>query len=154
MARGINKVIIVGNCGNDPELRHTGSGTAVAEVSIATSESWKDKNTGEIKENTEWHRIVFWNRLAEIVGEYVKKGSQIYIEGKLKTESYEKDGVTKYVTKIVAHEMQMLGRKSEGEGGGERRAAPTSAPRRSGSGAPKAAPAPAADNFDDDEIPF
>ena len=110
MARGVNKVILVGNCGKDPETRYMPSGGAVTNVSIATSESWKDKQSGETKERTEWHNVVFFNRLGEIAGEYLKKGSQIYVEGSLRTEKYtDKSGVEKYTTKIVANEMQMLG---------------------------------------------
>jgi single-strand DNA-binding protein len=110
MARGVNKVILVGNCGKDPETRYMPSGGAVTNVSVATSESWKDKQTGETKERTEWHNVVFFNRLGEIAGEYLKKGSQIYVEGSLRTEKYtDKSGVEKYTTKIVASEMQMLG---------------------------------------------
>ncbi len=116
MARGVNKVILVGNCGKDPETRYMPSGGAVTNVSIATSESWKDKQSGETKERTEWHNVVFFNRLGEIAGEYLKKGSQVYIEGSLRTEKYTgKDGTEKYSTKIVANEMQMLG----GRGGGD-----------------------------------
>jgi single-strand DNA-binding protein len=116
MARGVNKVILVGNCGKDPETRYMPSGGAVTNISIATSESWKDKQSGETKERTEWHNVVFFNRLGEIAGEYLKKGSQVYIEGSLRTEKYTgKDGIEKYTTKIVASEMQMLGGKSGGD---------------------------------------
>ena len=110
-SRGINKVILVGNVGNDPECREGSSG-AIANLSIATSETWKDKNTGEQQERTEWHRIVFFNRLAEVVRDYVKKGTKIYLEGRLQTRSYEQDGVQKYSTEIVANEMQMLDSKN------------------------------------------
>ena len=107
---GINKVIIVGNLGKDPEVRYTPSGTAVANFSIATSDEWKDKETGQKQEKTEWHRIVAWRRLGEICGEYLHKGSQVYIEGKIETRSWEdKEGVKRYTTEIVAREMQMLG---------------------------------------------
>ena len=113
MARGINKVILIGNLGRDPEVRYSPSGQAVANVTIATSESWKDKNTGEKQERTEWHRIVFFGRLAEIVGEYLKKGAQIYIEGRLQTRKWQdKEGVDRYTTEIVAGEMQMLGSRA------------------------------------------
>lgn len=105
--RGINKVILVGNCGKDPEVRYMPSGSAIANVSIATSESWKDKD-GQQQERTEWHRVVFFNKLAEIVGQYVKKGSKLYVEGSLRTTQYEKDGVTRYTTDIVCRDMQML----------------------------------------------
>lgn len=110
MARGVNKAIIVGNVGQDPEVRYMPSGSAVAEVSVATTESWKDKQSGEKQERTEWHRITFFGRLAEIVGEYVRKGSQIYVEGSIRTEKWQdKNGNDRYTTKIVANEMQMLG---------------------------------------------
>ncbi|MBT7259358.1 MAG: single-stranded DNA-binding protein [Porticoccaceae bacterium] len=109
MARGVNKVIIVGNCGQDPETRFMPSGGAVTNLSLATSESWKDKNTGDQQERTEWHRVVFFNRLAEIAGEYVKKGSKLYIEGSLRTRKWQgQDGQDRYTTEIVASEMQML----------------------------------------------
>jgi len=159
MARGINKVILVGNLGADPETRYTASGMALTSIRIATSEAWKDKQTGEQQERTEWHRVKFFGRLAEIAGEYLKKGSQVYIEGKLRTDEYEKDGIKRYSTDVIADEMQMLGGRGgeAGSGGGERRErgparGPQSVPSRS---APAAAAAPAHDsNFDDDEIPF
>jgi single-strand DNA-binding protein len=110
---GVNKVIIVGNCGKDPETKYLPSGGAVTNISIATSESWKDKQTGEKKEQTEWHNIVFFNRLAEIAAEYLKKGSSVYVEGKLKTDKYDKDGVTHYSTKVIANQMQMLGKSGQ-----------------------------------------
>jgi single-strand DNA-binding protein len=160
MARGINKVILVGNLGADPETRYTPSGTAITTIRIATSESWKDKQTGEQQDRTEWHRVKFFGRLAEIASEYLKKGGQVYVEGRLRTDEYEKDGVKRYSTEIVADEMQMLGSKggesgSSGGGGSERRErgparGPQSAPPRS---APASSP-PVNDNFDDDEIPF
>lgn len=107
--RGVNKVILVGNIGQDPEVRYMPNGNAVASLSLATSETWKDKNTGQEQSKTEWHRIVFFNRLAEVVGEYVKKGAKLYVEGSLRTRSWEQDGITRYATEIVASEMQMLG---------------------------------------------
>ncbi|MAA66789.1 MAG: single-stranded DNA-binding protein [Alteromonadaceae bacterium] len=107
-SRGVNKVILVGNLGDDPDVRYTPSGSAVANVSVATSETWKDKSTGEQQEKTEWHRVVFFSRLAEIVEQYVKKGTKLYVEGRLQTRSWEQDGVKKYTTEIVANEMQML----------------------------------------------
>ena len=116
---GINKAIIIGNLGRDPELKYLSDGTAVASFSVATSETWKDKTTGEKKENTEWHRVQCWRKLAEICGEYLKKGSQVYIEGRLQTRSWEdKSGEKKYTTEIVASTMQMLGSKGEGGGSG------------------------------------
>jgi single-strand DNA-binding protein len=146
MARGVNKVILVGNLGKDPEVRYMPNGNAVANITLATSESWKDKQTGEQKEKTEWHRVVMFRRLGEIAGEYLKKGSQVYIEGKLQTRKWQDNsGNDRYTTEIVADEMQMLG----GRGGGSASYNTDSAPA-------KAAPAPAAagaDDFDDD-IPF
>jgi len=153
MARGVNKAILVGNLGNDPDMRYTASGAAVANISIATAESWKDKNTGEQQERTEWHRVVFFGRLAEIVGEYLRKGSQVYVEGRLQTRKWtNKEGHDQYSTEIVANEMQMLGSKSSGSANYD------SAPQaqQNSAPAPQAAPAssPAtADDFDDD-IPF
>ena len=149
MARGINKVILVGNLGNDPDVRYTQDGRAIANVSIATSESWKDKNTGDTVEKTEWHRVVFFNRLGEIVAEYLKKGSQIYVEGRLQTRKWQdKEGNDRYTTEIVANEMQMLGgRASNGQ---------SEPPADMRSSQPAAAPAMASagdDGFDDD-IPF
>jgi len=110
MARGINKVILIGNLGNDPEIRNTSNGNTITNISIATAESWKDKATGDKKEKTEWHRIVFFGRLAEIAGEYLTKGSQVYTEGKVQTRKWQdKGGQDRYSTEIVANEMQMLG---------------------------------------------
>ena len=116
MAKGVNKVILIGNLGKDPEVRYMPSGGAVANITVATTDSWKDKQTGEKKESTEWHSVVFFNRLAEIAGEYLKKGSKVYIEGSLKTEKYQDKatGADRYTTKIIANEMQML----DGKGGG------------------------------------
>jgi single-strand DNA-binding protein len=118
MARGVNKVILVGNLGKDPEVRYSPNGNAVANITLATSEQWKDRNSGEQQEKTEWHRVVFFNRLAEIVGEYLKKGSQVYIEGKLQTRKWQgQDGQDRYTTEVVANEMQMLGGRQGGGGG-------------------------------------
>ena len=111
MARGINKVILVGNLGRDPETRYLPSGGAVTNVSLATSRSWKDRDSGEQKEKTEWHRIVFFNRLGEIAGEYLKRGSKVYVEGELRTREWEKEGQKHFTTEIVANEMQMLDSK-------------------------------------------
>ena len=162
MARGINKVILVGNLGADPETRYTPTGTAITTIRIATSEAWKDKQTGEQQERTEWHRVKFFGRLAEIAGEYLKKGGQVYIEGKLRTEEYEKDGVKRWSTDVIADEMQMLGSRGGGMGGGEgggggggerRERGPARGPQPAPS---RNAPvAPASDQgFEDDEIPF
>ena len=158
-SRGINKVIIVGNLGNDPEIRYMPNGNAVANVSLATSDSWKDKATGEQQEKTEWHRVVFFNRLAEIVEQYVKKGSKLYVEGRLQTRSWEQDGVKRYSTEIVASEMQMLDGRGGAMGGdmgdnpfGQQQS-PSQRPQQAAA-APQAQPAPTNfDNFDDD-IPF
>ncbi len=119
MSRGINKVILVGNLGRDPEVKYMPSGGAVTNVTIATSESWKDKQSGEQQERTEWHRVVFFNRLAEIAGEYLRKGRQVYIEGSLRTRKWQgQDGQDRYTTEIVASEMQMLGGRGDDMGGG------------------------------------
>ncbi|MCP8688545.1 single-stranded DNA-binding protein [Marinobacterium sedimentorum] len=119
MARGVNKVILVGNLGGDPEVRYMPSGNAVTNVTLATSESWKDKNTGQMQERTEWHRVVFFNKLAEIAGEYLRKGSQVYVEGALRTRKWQdQSGQDKYTTEIVASEMQMLGGRGGSGGGG------------------------------------
>lgn len=118
MARGVNKVILIGNLGADPETRYLPSGGAVANINIATSESWKDKQSGQLQERTEWHRVVFFNRLAEIVGEYLKKGSKVYVEGSLRTRKWQdKEGRDQYTTEIVANEMQMLDSRGGGGGG-------------------------------------
>lgn len=147
MARGVNKVILVGNLGRDPEVRYSPNGGAVANITVATSDSWKDKNTGEQQEKTEWHRVVFFRRLAEIAGEYLKKGSKVYIEGKLQTRKWQdKDGNDRYTTEIVANEMQML----DSRGGGSTEYNQGSS---GGFSQPQASePVPAGD-FDDD-IPF
>ncbi|WP_267256271.1 single-stranded DNA-binding protein [Coxiella endosymbiont of Ornithodoros maritimus] len=115
MARGVNKVILIGNLGQDPEVRYTPNGNAVASVTLATSSTWRDKQTGELQERTEWHRIAFFNRLAEIVGEYLRKGSKIYIEGSLRTRKWQdKNGVDRYTTEIIANEMHMLDHRGGG----------------------------------------
>jgi len=156
MARGINKVILVGNLGNDPDVRYTAGGAAISNISIATSESWKDKESGEMQEKTEWHRVVFFGKLAEIVAEYLKKGSQVYVEGRLQTRKWQdKDGHDKYTTEIVANEMQMLGGKPSGGGNYDKSSAPPSESGSSRPGKAASAPRPAADeNFVDDDIPF
>ena len=144
MARGINKVIIVGNLGQDPDTRYMPSGSAVTNFTVATNESWKDKATGEQKDRTEWHKVATFNRLAEISAEYLRKGSQVYIEGKLRTRKWQdKSGNDRWTTEIVADEMQMLGGRS---GGG-------SAPMGGDPGPASAPPKPSSDEFDDD-IPF
>jgi len=157
MARGVNKVILIGNLGQDPEVKYMPNGGAVTNVTIATSESWKDKSTGEQKEKTEWHRVVFFQRLAEIVGEYLKKGSKVYIEGKLQTRKWQdQSGNDRYTTEIVANEMQMLDSRGGGSGGGGNF---NPSPSQSSGAAPQQQPAAAAPtgggmgDFDDD-IPF
>jgi single-strand DNA-binding protein len=112
---GINKVILIGNLGSDPEVRYTPDGTAVANFNIATSDEWTDKDSGERKKRTEWHRIVAWRRLGEICGEYLSKGKQVYVEGKLQTRSWEKDGVTRYTTEVIASDVQFLGTRNAGD---------------------------------------
>ena len=167
----VNKVIIIGNLGKDPEVRYLPSGAAICNITVATSRQWKDKTSGERQEETEWHRITFFDRMAEIAGEYLKKGRPVYVEGRLKTRKYtDKDGVEKYATDIVATEMQLLGGREGGGGGGEdmgdsmggggmgggsrAAAAPRSAPPRQAP-APKPA-AKSSTGFDDmdDDIPF
>jgi single-strand DNA-binding protein len=153
MARGVNKVILVGNLGKDPETRYMPSGSAVTNLTLATSESWKDKQTGDQQERTEWHKIAMFGRLAEIAAEYLRKGSQVYIEGKLRTRKWQdKEGKDRYTTEIVADEMQMLGSK----GGGAGASAPPAA-----SGSQQQRPAAVNDSVDsgpagdfDDDIPF
>ncbi len=152
-SRGVNKVILIGNLGRDPETRYMPSGGAVTTCTLATSDSWKDKATGQLQERTEWHRIVFFNRLAEIAGEYLKKGSKIYVEGRLQTRKWQgQDGQDRYTTEIVAADMQML--DSRGSGGGmggyEEPPMPTEAPQTASK---PAAAAPMKDDFEDD-IPF
>jgi single-strand DNA-binding protein len=178
MARGINKVILIGNCGGDPETRYLPSGGAVCNITVATSETWKDKQTGANQERTEWHRVVFFNRLGEIAGEYLRKGSKVYVEGSLRTRKWQdKEGQDRYTTEIVGNEMQMLDSRGGGGGGpapddydsapsgGGRSSAPaarSNAPRNDSArnDAPRNdAPrndAPPAGNFDDfdDDIPF
>jgi single-strand DNA-binding protein len=146
----INKVILVGNLGQDPEVKYMPSGGAVTNVSIATTAKWKDKNTGEKQERTEWHKVVFYQRLAEIAGEYLKKGSQVYIEGELRTRKWQdKDGKDRYTTEIIANEMQMLGRKGDSGGSSMR----DDQPQRAQGGGQSRAPAAVNDALDDD-IPF
>lgn len=175
MARGVNKVILVGNLGNDPETKYTQGGMAVTKVSLATTSVRKDKE-GNTQERTEWHRVTFFGKLGEIAGEYLRKGSQVYVEGSIRYDKYTgQDGVEKYFTDIIADEMQMLGGRSEGgAAGGEQR--PARAPRESGGGggygggqrsgggygsggggqrqAPAASSPPPMDDFSDDDIPF
>ncbi|GAA0510845.1 MAG: single-stranded DNA-binding protein [Pigmentiphaga sp.] len=167
----VNKVILVGNLGRDPEVRYTPDGAAICNVSIATTSQWKDKNSGERREETEWHRVVFYNRLAEIAGEYLKKGRSVYVEGRLKTRKWQdKDtGADKYTTEIVADQMQMLGGREGGGGGGEGgygggggygdsapAQRPSNRPASGGGGQRSASQSSSAPNFADmdDDIPF
>lgn len=148
MARGVNKVILIGNLGKDPEVRYTPTGTAIANITVATSENWKDKQTGENVERTEWHRVVFYQRLAEIAGEYLRKGSKVYIEGRLQTRKWQdkNSGQDRYTTEIIADNMQMLDSKpgaGGASGGYEKPAQAANTPDM----------APSLDQFDDD-IPF
>ena len=152
MARGVNKVILVGHLGQDPEVKYMPSGGAVCNVSLATTDSWKDKNSGERQERTEWHRVVFFNRLAEITGEYLRKGSQVYVEGRLQTREWQdKDGQKRYTTEIVANEMQMLGGRSGSSGFED--FVPPRAPAASSSSSQTGRQDAPAEEFDDD-IPF
>ncbi|GAB3373605.1 single-stranded DNA-binding protein [Spongiibacter taiwanensis] len=165
MARGINKVILVGNLGQDPETRYMPSGGAVTNVTLATSETWKDKQTGQPQERTEWHRVVFFNRLAEIAGEYLKKGSKVYVEGSLRTRKWQgQDGQDRYTTEIVAAEMQMLDSRGGGGGYDDYSSAPQSnqrppqqqrrpAPQQNTPPVNEPPPSGGFDDFDDD-IPF
>lgn len=145
--RGVNKVILIGNLGDDPEVRYTASGAAVANVRLATNETWRDKESGEQQERTEWHRVVFFGRLAEIVSEYLKKGSQIYLEGRLQTRKWQdKDGNDRWSTEIVANEMQMLGSRGGGNMSENTNSRPASTKNQSRQ--------PASDDSFDDDIPF
>lgn len=173
MARGLNKVMLIGNLGADPEVRYTTGNSAITNIRLATAESWRDKESGEQQERTEWHRVVFFGRLAEIAGEYLKKGSQVYIEGSIRTRKWtDKEGQDKYSTEIVANEMQMLGGRAGGgggmgggdyEGGGSSGGNRSSGPRggggggggarNSGGGSSARDQGPPPDDFDDD-IPF
>ncbi len=163
MARGINKVILIGNLGRDPEVRYTQDGAAIVNFPMATTLEWRDKATGEKRDKTEWHRIVAFGRLGEVCGEYLTKGRQVYIEGRLQTRSWEQDGITRYMTEIVANEMQMLGgRNADAGGGGGYGGGYNAAPSSGGGGgsagagggsAQQGPPAESSDNIDDD-IPF
>lgn len=148
MARGVNKVILIGNLGADPETRYLPSGDPVTNVNLATSDVWRDRESGEQNERTEWHRVVFFKRLAEIAGEYLKKGSKVYIEGSLRTRQWEREGQKHYSTEIVANEMQMLDSRggAPAGGGGDSSKQPASSGQDFG-------PPPAEEDFDDD-IPF
>lgn len=164
MARGINKVILIGNLGRDPETRYTQSGSPVANLRIATSEGWRDRQTNEMQERTEWHSVVCFARLAEVAGEYLRKGSKVYIEGRLQTSSWEQDGQTRYKTEIVARDLQML--DSRGGGGGQDSYRPAGQDSYQSGGADAGGPGPlpsrrneptvvdGADDDLEDDIPF
>lgn len=157
MSRGVNKVILVGNLGADPETRYTANGGAITSIRIATSESWTDKQTGQKQERTEWHRIKFFGKLAEIAGEYLKKGRQVYVEGSLRTDKYtDKEGVERFSTDIIGNEMQMLGGAPGERGDRPAQGGANQYRESSGGGARARAPAAAsgAASFDDDDIPF
>jgi single-strand DNA-binding protein len=152
MQKGVNKVILVGNLGQDPEVRYMPNGNAVANISVATSETWKDKNTGDNQEKTEWHRVVMFRRLGEIAGEYLKKGSKVYIEGKLQTRKWQdQNGQDRYTTEIIADQMQMLDTRAGGSASMESNPLEQSS---QSSGAAATAPAMGASTFEDDDIPF
>ena len=159
MARGVNKVILLGNHGADPETRYTASGSAVTNIRLATTDSWRDKQSGEQQERTEWHRVVFFGRLAEVAAEYLRKGRQCYVEGRIRTSKWQgQDGQDRYTTEIVASEMQMLGGRGDGGGGAGSQRERDEAPRGSWTGGESASPTPTPksgppDDFDDD-IPF
>jgi single-strand DNA-binding protein len=157
--RGVNKVILVGNLGQEPEHRVLPSGGGVTNISIATSESWKDKNTGEMQERTEWHRVVFFNRLAEIAAEYLRKGSKVYVEGSLRTRKWQdQSGQDRYSTEVIANEMQMLDSRNMAQDSGFSGGAPAMAPAApaaaAGGFAPATAPAAPPADFPEDDIPF
>ncbi|PCJ45788.1 MAG: single-stranded DNA-binding protein [Gammaproteobacteria bacterium] len=160
-SRGVNKVILVGNLGQDPDVKYMPNGDAVVNVTLATSDTWKDKATGENREKTEWHRVVMFRRLGEIAGEYLRKGSKVYIEGKLQTRKWQgQDGTDRYTTEIVANEMQMLdSRGSQDSAGGAssykkpQATAPSAAPSSAPTASPATKPVPVDTSFDDD-IPF
>lgn len=159
MSRGINKVILIGNLGNAPEIRYTPGGSAIANVSIATSDGWRDKQTGEMQERTEWHKVVFFNRLAEIVGEYLHKGSKIYVEGSLRTRKWQdKNGLDRYTTEIIANEMHILDSKAGGRPVGsdaeDRHHHVEAKPQISTSLAEPVMVVDIAGDFSDDDVPF
>jgi single-strand DNA-binding protein len=154
MARGVNKVILIGNLGQDPEVRYTPNGNAVANVTLATSTTWRDKQSGELQERTEWHRIAFFNRLAEIVGEYLRKGSKVYVEGSLRTRKWQdKSGVDRYTTEIIANEMHMLDGRGSNGASYTGSSSEQGATQAASTGHASQAPMPEAIELDDD-IPF
>lgn len=157
MARGVNKVILVGTCGQDPETRYTPGGTAITNLSLATSEQWTDKQTGQKVEKTEWHRVALFGKVAEIAGEYLRKGSQVYIEGKLVTREWEKDGIKRYTTEIIVDmqgTMQLLGGRPEGAGERTQRQPHPQAGAGQAAGATRSTARPDDDDNFDDDLPF
>lgn len=162
MARGLNKVMLIGNLGADPEMRYTAKGSAVANVNLATAEAWRDRDSGEQQERTEWHRLVFFGRLAEIAGEYLRKGSQVYVEGRLQTRKWQdRDGNDRYTTEIVVNDMQMLGSRGGSGGGGGGSGGPGGEARGGHGGSERAPQRETAPSYDeapmndfDDDIPF
>ena len=157
MARGVNKVILIGNLGSDPEVKYTPDGVPVANFSLATSESWNDRSTGERQERTEWHRLVLWRKLAEIASQYLKKGSKLYVEGKLQTRSWDdQSGQKRYTTEIVVNEMEMLDSRGEGGGGGGGGgySDQSTGGQNAGPAAQPEAPPPPGAGGDDDDLPF
>ncbi len=155
MARGVNKVILIGNLGNDPEIRYTPSGSAVANLSLATSETWRDKQSGELQDRTEWHRLVFFNRLAEIVGEYLRKGSKVYVEGTLRTRKWQdKSGMDRFTTEIIASEMHMLDSRSAGSSGVEQQQATKEVSEPATSTETETNTDTSSNGGSDDDIPF
>jgi len=154
MARGVNKVILVGNLGKDPDMKYTASGAAIANITVATTDSWNDKQTGEKVEKTEWHRVVAFQRLAEIMGEYLRKGSQVYIEGRLQTRKWQdQNGQDRYTTEVVANDMQMLGGRGGDGGGGRSQGGGGGFRNNPQEQQTQAQPKPDND-FADDDIPF
>ncbi len=152
MARGVNKVILIGNLGGDPEVRYTPSGNAIANATLATSTTWRDKQSGELQDRTEWHRIVFFNRLAEIVGEYLHKGSKVYIEGSLRTRKWQdKSGIDRYTTEIIANEMHMLDSRQHSETSGNHHDNKSSNANQNNQ---QSSSAPVDASINDDDIPF
>ena len=163
MARGVNKVILVGTCGQDPETRYMPNGNAVTNLSLATSEQWTDKQTGQKVEKTEWHRVSLFGKVAEIAGEYLRKGSQVYIEGKLQTREWEKDGIKLYTTEIIVDmqgTLQLLGSRPQADQahrpatGGYQNSAPRTQAQRDSRSAPQPIPRSSPEDFPDDDIPF
>ena len=155
MARGLNKVMLIGNLGNDPEIRHTNNGMAVATLSLATAESWKDRESGEMRDKTEWHRVVYFGRVAEVAEQYLKKGSQIYVEGRIQTRKWQdRDGNDRYTTEIVGNDMQMLGGSRRNDNDEGYRPSENNNPPSDGPQEGPTSGAPSNNTFIEDDIPF